>query len=322
MKESHTSKKSHTLKERYAIAIHGGAGAMSKGKLTAEQEAEILSVLTAIAEEARQQLAGGEPALDVVQQAVRRLEDCPWFNAGKGAVLNSEGGHELDASIMCGQTLAAGAVSGIRFSPNPIDVARAVMDHSEHVYLGGEGAEAFARVQGLPQVSHDWFSTPLRRHQLDSAKAAERVILEPTASDYKYGTVGAVALDRQGHLAAATSTGGITNKKFGRIGDSPVIGAGTYANDQTCAVSATGHGEHFLRHVAAHNIAARMQFGGQTLHAAADSVVFEDLPSTGGEGGVIAVDARGNLVLCFNTEGMYRGWGNHEHPAQSRIYED
>ncbi|GAB6260193.1 isoaspartyl peptidase/L-asparaginase family protein [Photobacterium sp. 53610] len=310
------------MNETYAIAIHGGAGALSKGKLTPEQEIEILSVLSTIVEAARQHLAAGESALNVVQQAVRSLEDCPWFNAGHGAVLNSDGGHELDAAIMCGHTLAAGAVSGIRFSPNPVDVARAVMENSEHVYLGGEGAEAFARAQGLPQVDNHCFTTPLRRQQLDTAKAAEAVILEPTASDYKYGTVGAVALDRKGHLAAATSTGGITNKKFGRIGDSPVIGAGTYANDLTCAVSATGHGEHFLRHVAAHNIAARMQFGGQTLYAAATAVVFEDLPSTGGEGGVIAVDARGNLVLCFNTEGMYRGWGNYEQPAQSRIYED
>ncbi|MFW8630657.1 isoaspartyl peptidase/L-asparaginase family protein [Vibrio natriegens] len=305
----------------YSIAIHGGAGAMSKGKLTPEQEQEIEDILKGIIEAGLASLQDGANALDVVQAAVNQLEDCTWFNAGKGAVFNHEGKHELDASIMCGKSLDAGAVSGIRFSPNPIDVARAVMDKSPHVYLGGEGAEQFVRDLGLAQVENTYFSTEMRYQQLQSALKAQEVILEPTDNDYKYGTVGAVAKDKYGNLAAATSTGGITNKQYGRIGDSPVIGSGTYANNQTCAVSATGHGEHFLRHVVGYNISARMSLASESLVQAAKHVVFDDLPSTGGSGGVIAVDSHGNLTLPFNTEGMYRGWGGSNEPAQSKIYD-
>ncbi|MDO6706116.1 isoaspartyl peptidase/L-asparaginase family protein [Photobacterium sp. 1_MG-2023] len=308
------------MANEYSIAIHGGAGAMSKGKLTSAQEEEITAVLKSIVEEGLAALKNGGNALDIVQEAVVRLEDCPWFNAGKGAVFNHQGSHELDASIMCGATLDAGAVSGVRFSPNPIHLARAVMDHSSHVYLGGAGAEAFARDQQLPQVSNDYFSTAMRYQQLQTAQQGQGVTLEPTQNDFKYGTVGAVAKDRYGNVAAATSTGGITNKQYGRIGDSPVIGAGTYANNVTCAVSATGHGEHFLRHVVAHNVSARMQWGKQTLERAAHAVIFEDLPSTGGSGGLIAVDNQGNITLPFNTEGMYRGWGSDQQPAESKIY--
>lgn len=309
------------MSNEYSIAIHGGAGAMSKGKLTPEQELEITSILKGIIEEGLANLKDGANALDVVQVAVNRLEDCTWFNAGKGAVFNHEGKHELDASIMCGKTLDAGAVSGIRFSPNPINVARAVMDHSPHVYLGGEGAEQFVRDNGLEEVDNTYFATEMRYQQLQSALKVQEVILEPTDNDYKYGTVGAVAYDKHGNLAAATSTGGITNKQYGRIGDSPVIGAGTYANNLTCAVSATGHGEHFLRHVVAHNISSRMQLANESLEQACHHVVFTDLLSTGGNGGVIAVDNKGNMTLPFNTEGMYRGWGGSHQPAQSKIYE-
>lgn len=309
------------MSNEYSIAIHGGAGAMSKGKLTPEQEQEIETVLKGIIETGLASLADGASALDAVQKAVNQLEDCPWFNAGKGAVFNNEGKHELDASIMCGKTLDAGAVSGIRFSPNPIDVARAVMDKSPHVYLGGEGAEQFVREVGLTQVENSYFSTDMRYQQLQSALKTQDVILEPTDNDYKYGTVGAVAKDKHGNLAAATSTGGITNKQYGRIGDSPVIGSGTYANNQTCAISATGHGEHFLRHVVSYNISSRMSLANETLQQAAKHVVFEDLPSTEGSGGVIGVDNQGNLTLPFNTEGMYRGWGGSNEPAQSKIYE-
>ncbi|WNJ94751.1 isoaspartyl peptidase/L-asparaginase [Vibrio ruber] len=305
----------------YSIAIHGGAGAMSKGKLTPEQESEITTVLKNIVEDGLASLKEGASALDVVQVAVNMLEDCVWFNAGKGAVFNHAGTHELDASIMCGKTLDAGAVSGIRYSPNPINVARAVMDNSPHVYLGGEGAEQFVRDIGLVEVDNTYFSTEMRYQQLQSALKAQEVILEPTQNDYKYGTVGAVAFDKHGNLAAATSTGGITNKQYGRIGDSPVIGAGTYANNQTCAVSATGHGEHFLRHVVAHNISSRMALAHESLEQAANHVIFTDLKSTGGSGGVIAVDHQGNIVLPFNTEGMYRGWGGSNQPAQAKIYE-
>lgn len=305
----------------YSIAIHGGAGAMSKGQLTSAQEQEIQDTLKNIIEKGLADLKDGANALDVVQLAVNRLEDCPWFNAGKGAVFNHEGRHELDASIMCGKTLEAGAVSGIRYSPNPIDVARSVMEHSPHVYLGGKGAEQFVRDRGLPQVENTYFSTAMRYQQLQSALAAQAVILEPTDNDYKYGTVGAVAKDKHGNVAAGTSTGGITNKQYGRIGDSPVIGSGTYANNRTCAVSATGHGEHFLRHVVGYNIASRMSLANETLEQASRHVVFEDLTSTGGSGGVIAVDSDGNLALPFNTEGMYRGWGSSSEQAKSKIYE-
>ncbi len=313
------------MSHQYSIAIHGGAGAMSKGQLSPEQEHEIEQILQGIVDDGLKSLAQGELALDVVQQAVRALEDCPWFNAGKGAVFNSQETHEMDASIMCGKTKEAGAVSGIRFSPHPIDVARQVMDSSEHVYLGGEGAEAFARDQGLPQVDNDYFSTDMRYQQLLSARKAHasssEVILEPTKDDYKHGTVGAVAKDKHGNVAAATSTGGIVNKKYGRIGDSPVIGAGTYANNATCAVSATGHGEHFLRHVVAFNIASRIEHLNESLETAAKAVVFDVLGSTQGEGGVIAVDQQGNVTLPFNTEGMYRGWGSDTEPAIGKIYE-
>ncbi len=312
------------MTNKYSIAIHGGAGAMSKGKLTAQQELEIETILKKITDDGLKQLSEGATALDVVQSAVKALEDCPWFNAGKGSVFNNQGTHEMDASIMCGKTQEAGAVSGIRFSPNPIDVARRVIDCSAHVYLGGEGAEAFAIDQGLPQVQNNYFSTSMRYQQLLSARDAEKnasgIILEPTQSDYKYGTVGAVAKDKHGNLAAATSTGGIVNKQYGRIGDSPVIGSGTYANNNTCAVSATGHGEHFLRHVVAYNIAARMAHLKSTLEDAAKAVVFDELPSTGGNGGVIAVDSLGNISLPFNTEGMYRGWGSNNQPAKGKIY--
>lgn len=306
----------------YSIAIHGGAGAMSKGKLSLEQEAEIKAILQGIISEGLASLKEGEDALKVVQKAVNQLEDCPWFNAGKGAVFNHEGKHELDASIMCGKTLDAGAISGIRFSPNPIDVARVVMDKSPHVYLGGVGAEQFVRDNGLPEVDNDYFSTDMRFQQLQSALKTQSVILEPTSNDYKFGTVGAVAKDKNGNIAAATSTGGITNKEYGRIGDTPVIGSGTYANNNTCAVSATGHGEHFLRHVVAYNVSARMALLKESLESAAQHVVFTDLLSTGGSGGLIAVDHNGNVTLPFNTEGMYRGWGTSNIPAQSLIYDE
>jgi len=310
------------MSHEYSIAIHGGAGAMSKGKLSPEQENEIKNVLKHIVSDGLSKLQAGQNALDVVQKAVNQLENCIWFNAGKGAVFNHQGKHELDASIMDGKNLEAGAVSGIRFSPNPIDVARAVMDKSPHVYLGGEGAEQFVKECGLPEVENSYFSTPMRYQQLQSALKNQSVILEPTSNDYKFGTVGAVAKDKHGNLAAATSTGGITNKQYGRIGDSPVIGAGTYANNETCAVSATGHGEHFLRHVVGYNVSARMKLALEPLKLAAHHVVFEDLLSTGGNGGLIAVDAQGNLTLPFNTEGMYRGWGSNNQSAESKIYED
>lgn len=309
---------------KYSLVIHGGAGAMSKGKLSQQQELDIEAILKKIVDAGLTSLKNSESALSVVQQAVRELENCPWFNAGVGAVYNSDSTHEMDASIMCGISKEAGAVSGIRYSPNPIDVARKVLDESPHVYLAGIGAEKFALSQGLPQVKNEYFSTELRKNQLISAKKSEKdggeIILEPTKNDYKFGTVGAVAFDTFGNLAAATSTGGIVNKEFGRVGDSPIIGSGTYADNETCAISSTGHGEHFLRHVVAFNIASRIKFKNQPLDKAAHDVIHKELLTTNGQGGIIGVDKLGNITMPFNTEGMYRGWGTNTEEGKGKIY--
>ncbi len=238
-----------------------------------------------------------------MQAAITVLEDSPWFNAGRGAVLTSAGTVELDAAIMDGATREAGAVAGLQHIRNPIALARLVMEKTPHVMLAGAGAEAFARAQGVPMMPQEYFITERRREQLRKAKAMGGLL--PAE---KHGTVGAVALDAQGHLAAGTSTGGTTNKMPGRIGDSPIIGAGTYADDRSCAVSATGHGELFIRNVVAYDIGARMLYRGESLAHAADEVVMKKLPPQDGSGGVIAVDREGNVTMPFNTEGMYRGW--------------
>jgi beta-aspartyl-peptidase (threonine type) len=231
------------------------------------------------------------------------LEDDPNFNAGRGAVFTFDGTHELDASIMDGRTRAAGAVADVSATKNPIGLARAVMENSPHVFLAGEGADRFSKERGLPQVPNDYFSTPDRRRQLDEMKAKKVSAIDV---EYKYGTVGAVALDSQGHVAAATSTGGTTGKRWGRVGDSPIIGAGTYADDRACAVSATGTGEYFIRVGAAHEICARIRFKGEAAQVAADAVIKE-IGELGGDGGVIVVTPKGEQVYSFNTAGMYRG---------------
>ena len=292
------------------IAIHGGAGTIAAVAADAASAQPYREALHAIVAAAQATLLRGAPALDAVCLAVEMLEDCPLFNAGHGAVFTHDETHELDAAVMNGADLRAGAIAGVSHIRRPVRAARAVMEDGAHVLLAGAGAEAFAREHGLEMVDPSYFSTEARRQQLHHARAGDRVSLDhdgaPLAEGSKFGTVGAVALDMHGHLAAATSTGGMTNKRVGRIGDSPLIGAGTYADDATAAVSCTGSGEMFMRVVAAYDVCARMRYGGQTLQQATDAVVMQSLPPLGGRGGLIAVDRLGNVCLPFNTEGMYR----------------
>ena len=288
-----------------ALAIHGGAGTIDRSVLGEAQEAAIRADLEAALDAGYTLLNEGGAALDAVTAVVTLLEDSPHFNAGKGAVFNADGKNELDAAIMDGVGQRAGAVAALTQIKNPILLARAVMERSVHVMMIGAGAQAFAREVGIAFVEPSYFRTEGRWQQYLKAKAAA---LSPRAalpvSNY-FGTVGAVALDRQGHLAAATSTGGMTLKKYGRVGDAPIIGAGTWADDQ-CAVSATGWGEFFIRLNVAHDICARVRYGGVTLSKAADTVVLERVPALGGDGGVIALDSKGRVHMPFNTSGMYR----------------
>ncbi|MEZ0473341.1 isoaspartyl peptidase/L-asparaginase family protein [Luteimonas sp. B3_2_R+30] len=297
---------------RVALVIHGGAGVIERDKLDADDERAIRADLDRALDAGHALLADGGSALDAVEAAVRVLEESPRFNAAKGAVFNAEGRHELDASIMEGHTRRAGAVAAVRTVRSPIRLARRVMERSPHVMLISDGAERFADDHDdLERVANDWFDTELRREQLERAQQRERAEAEAgVPADLRgryFGTVGAVALDVHGHIAAATSTGGMTNKKWGRVGDSPVIGAGTWA-DARCGVSGTGWGEFFIRNAVAHDICARVAYGGQSLQEAADAVVMRVIPEHGGDGGVIALDADGNIVMPFNTSGMYRGW--------------
>lgn len=295
------------------IAIHGGAGAISRAQLSPEKERQYIAALSAIVETGQKMLNAGESALDVVTEAVRLLEECPLFNAGIGSVFTRDETHELDACVMDGYSLRAGAVAGVSRLRNPVLAARLVMERSSHVLLVGEGAENFAFAEGMEPVSPELFSTPERYEQLLAARAEGQTVLDhggaPLDETKKMGTVGAVALDKQGNLAAATSTGGMTNKLPGRVGDSPLPGAGCYANNASVAVSCTGTGEVFIRTLAAYDIAALMDYGGLSLHEACEAVVMEKLPALGGSGGLIAVDREGNIALPFNSEGMYRAWG-------------
>lgn len=295
------------------IAIHGGAGAISRAQLSPEKERQYIAALSAIVETGQKMLNAGESSLDVVTEAVRLLEECPLFNAGIGSVFTRDETHELDACVMDGYSLRAGAVAGVSRLRNPVLAARLVMERSPHVLLTGEGAENFAFAEGMEPVSPELFSTPERYEQLLAARAEGQTVLDhggaPLDETKKMGTVGAVALDKQGNLAAATSTGGMTNKLPGRVGDSPLPGAGCYANNASVAVSCTGTGEVFIRTLAAYDIAALMDYGGLSLHEACEAVVMEKLPALGGSGGLIAVDREGNIALPFNSEGMYRAWG-------------
>jgi len=304
------------------IALHGGAGTLTRAAMSAAQERRYREALTDILRTAQALLADGGSAIDAVSLAVQLLEDTPLFNAGRGAVFTADATHELDAAIMDGHTLQAGAVAGVRRVRNPVLAARAVLRHGEHVLMAGAGAERLARAAGLEMVEPDWFSTPERLAQLHAARARQDgAVLDhdgaaaqqstapnaPLDETRKMGTVGAVALDGHGHLAAATSTGGMTNKRPGRIGDSPLIGAGTYADDRTAAVSCTGHGEAFIRACAAYDVCARMAYAGMDLAQATHAVVHQTLPGVQGHGGLIAVSPNGQVCLPFNTEGMYRG---------------
>ena len=308
------------------IAIHGGAGAITRSQLSQEQELRYIQALSDIVETGQRMLEDGRSALDVVTEAVRLLEECPLFNAGIGAVYTRDETHELDACVMDGNTLNAGAVAGVSHLRNPILAARLVMEHSPHVMMIGEGAENFAIAQGMERVSADIFSTPERYAQLLAARTAGETVLDHSASpldeNNKMGTVGAVALDMFGNLAAATSTGGMTNKLPGRVGDSPLVGAGCYANNASVAVSCTGTGEVFIRALAAYDIAALMDYGGLSLSEACERVVMEKLPALGGSGGLIAIDHEGNVALPFNSEGMYRAWGSAGDTPTTGIYRE
>ncbi len=290
---------------RWALQIHGGAGVLERGKMTSERDAATRAALTRALEAGAAILDAGGSALDAVEAAVRILEDDPHFNAGKGAVFTAAGTNELDAAIMEGTTRKAGAVAGVTHTKNPISLARAVMEKSPHVLLVGPGADRFALEVGAEQVDPSYFKTEERWKQLQDLKARGQGAAHFDA-EVKFGTVGAVAIDRAGHLAAATSTGGLTGKRAGRVGDSPIIGAGTYADDRACAVSATGSGEYYIREGVAHEICARIRFLGEAPQVAAD-IVQAETKALGGDGGVIVIGKDGTMALSFNTPGMYRG---------------
>ncbi|MEM7082396.1 MAG: isoaspartyl peptidase/L-asparaginase [Pseudomonadota bacterium] len=311
----------------HGLVIHGGAGGGSRATISPELEAQMREASARALKAGFDVLDQGGSSLDAVAATIVVLEEAPVFNAGKGAVYNARGGHELDASIMDGFTLNAGAVAGVKQIRNPILLARAVMDRSPHVLLSGEGAEHFAREHNLEFVSPSFFDTERRRKQLDERLLREQATLrEPMSgrmdpSTSYFGTVGVVALDKQGRLAAGTSTGGMTAKRYGRVGDSPVIGAGTYANGE-CGVSSTGHGEFFIRHVVAYTICARMAFQSVTLEQAANTVIMSELVEVGGSGGVVAMDADGNIAWPFNSASMVRAHQSRDQPPRVLIFKD
>ncbi len=303
-----------------AIAIHGGAGVIEASKMTADKAASYRAGLAAALDTAYAILERGGSSLDAVTTAVRMMEDDPQFNAGRGAVLNQDGDAELDAAIMDGRGPRAGAVAGVRHVKNPVELARLVMERSPHVLLIGDGAEEFALEQGVVLVPRGYFRTHQRIAELTEAQQAETN--RGTAVGSGTGTVGAVALDRAGNLAAATSTGGLTNKHRGRVGDTPIIGAGTYARNDGCAVSGTGHGEYFIRQVVAYDICALMAYRKLTLAQAVTEVIHGKLSAAGGEGGVIAIDPAGNIVMDFNSIGMFRGARDGHGLRQIAMYRD
>lgn len=306
----------------FSIAIHGGAGTITPASMTPELEVKYKAALRDALEVGAAILSKGGSALDAVQHTVIALEDTPLFNAGRGSVFTKHGQHEMDAAIMCGKTLQAGAVAGVYSIKNPVSLARAIIENSDHVFMSGYGAEEFARKQNIAFAPEEYFFDALRYKQWSEVRDSDVFMLDHTAGDEKFGTVGAVAMDLHGDLAAATSTGGMTNKNYNRIGDTPVIGAGTYANNHTCAISCTGHGEYFLRAVVAYDVSCLMEYKGLSLQEACDTVVKKKLVQLGGEGGLIAVDREGNIAMPFNSEGMYRGCMNSRSEPYVAIYKD
>ncbi|OHB39824.1 MAG: asparaginase [Phenylobacterium sp. RIFCSPHIGHO2_01_FULL_70_10] len=321
---------------KWAIVVHGGAGVIERADLSAEQEAAYRAAMERVTRAGAEVLADGGSALDAIEAAIHLREDDPLFNSGRGAVFTAEGRNELDASIMDGATLSAGAVAGVTRTRHPISLARQVMTASPHVMLMGEGADTFSREQGLEQVEPGYFYTERRWRSLEKFLAEHGLPVPPKPQgatkpdeaaalahdEGKYGTVGVVALDRAGHVAAGTSTGGTTGKRWGRVGDSPIIGAGTYASDASCAVSATGTGEYFIRLTVARDICALVELKGMSLQAAADEVIQKKLTALGGDGGIIAVAPDGQMAWSFNTSGMYRARVADGQPLQVGIYKD
>jgi L-asparaginase / beta-aspartyl-peptidase len=308
---------------RFSLAIHGGAGTLVKGLMTSELEVNYKKALDVALEAGYEVLKQGGGSLDAVEVSVKLLEDTPLFNAGKGSVFTAEGTHEMDAAIMDGKTRQAGAVSLITGIRNPVALARDVMEKSDHVFLAGEGAIQYAIKNGYSLEKDDYFYDEVRYRQWQGIKGSDKFELDHSVKkEGKFGTVGAVACDSEGNLAAATSTGGMTNKKWGRIGDSPMIGIGNYANNKTCAVSCTGSGEYFIRGVVAYDVSCLMEYKGLTLEAAASEVVYKRILEIGGDGGLIAVDAKGNISMPFNTEGMYRASKTSGGKKEIAIYKD
>ena len=310
----------------WGLVLHGGAGTIERGSMTEEREREYRGAMEAALRAGHAELARGGTALEAVVAAISIMEDNPLFNAGRGAVFTAEGTNSLDASIMDGATLQAGAVAGVMRVKNPIRLARLVMEQSPHVMLSGAGAEEFAVLQGIELVDPSYFHTESRWRALERVREQERRERGDTTgalhTDEKFGTVGVVALDRNGNIAAGTSTGGMTNKRWGRIGDSPIIGAGTYANER-CGISATGWGEYFIRNVVAYDICARMRYRGIGLAQSAHAMIMEQLEAQEPEtGGIIGLDADGNVVATFNTSGMYHGWVDQDGRIQTGIYRD
>ena len=312
-KKTTSNKASDTFgpKQEWAIVIHGGAGGITRESITPEMDKEYRASILVALNTGKKILAAGGSALDAVEQSIRTMEDNSLFNAGKGAVFTHEGKNELDAAIMDGSNLTAGAIAGVTDIKNPITAARRVMTNSPHVMLAGAGASKFAREQGLEIVDPEYFYTERRFNELQEILKKE-----------KNGTVGCCALDKNGNLAAGTSTGGMANKKYNRIGDSPIIGAGTYANNNTCAVSGTGHGEYFIRYTVAHDISALMEYKGLTLREASEIVVNDKLVKAGGSGGVICVDKSGNVSMPFNSTGMFRGFATADGKGGIYIYKE
>ena len=295
------------MKNTISIAIHGGAGTLLKGQMTKEKETAYRDALRTALIEGYEVLEKGGSSVDAVEKAVIILENSPLFNAGKGSVFTAEGTHEMDAAIMEGDKLQAGAVSLLTGIANPISLARTIMDKSEHVFLAGDGALEFAKINGFSLEPESYFYDELRYNQWQDIKGSDNFQLDHSVKkDSKFGTVGAVACDKNGNIAAATSTGGMTNKKWGRVGDSPMIGSGNYANNKTCAVSCTGSGEFFIRGVVAYDVSCLMEYKGMSLEEASREVIGKRILEIGGDGGLIAVDAKGNISMPFNTEGMYR----------------